>query len=838
MPLTPPESSTSADIDGGGAPSPWIHSVQANMTPRTPASPATSSMQRIPVSKSRNDIFSAPSFVTPPRPPPSSGPSSAATNRSTTTRNGRFFDTPPATPSTIASASGASQQRSSLMLRPHTPDLRPSYGRSSTEERERERQRIRQNRNDIDFRLVPSKEFLLGEGRHSNVYLGAYRRRQNRKSADEAGPSSSRPWQLCAIKRLHPDRQSQLLGLDEGFALRRLGPHHGIVQLIDIRDEVLAPPSPRPPIEEQSSVNQSLQAESQADSRAPGSQPSGSATSNPHHGRSISDCIDSSLDSKLSTPIRHNRLASQPVGLSDVSGEVTTAVDGTEDDSLPESAAELQARREQQRSSVVVSPPSPDPPRLLILLELLPSNLAIYSKRHPDIIDLFFWLRVAIELSDTLTWLHDKGCVHSDLKPENILLDDNLNTKLCDFNSCLFVSPGKVATDGLGLGSPAWGAPELTKRGEAGQVSFPVDVFSLGAVLYSLATGVEPMARARSMIDMLHRRERFFITEENDRIARISVAEGGSGWAGSSTAGSLAGSRHGSLRRQGRASIDATNSTASPTLLRKAPSLRRKESQESLHSTASSVATISGKKLSEGALELLLQPSPMAGVLSPDSEKVRSSHHRAASLKMAITRSSSLRKATGSNVDGLPQDMEKRASLDLPPPSMRRTTSYNGGDNRSPTTEGLPQTDSSSSLVVKDEADDEGSPPSPPGSAELRSFLGEAFAEKRNKATTSTSDASQAGFTGLLPSLPSTRSTSSLIDEATPSEPDLSPYRDGSPALILPSGHHRLPQSALDLLEEMVSANPKRRPRMKEVQRRLKAIWGEEERQIEGMMRS
>ena len=43
---------------------------------------------------------------------------------------------------------------------------------------------------------------------------------------------------MCAVKRVDADRESQLAGLEEAFALRRLGPHPHIVQLITVLDEL------------------------------------------------------------------------------------------------------------------------------------------------------------------------------------------------------------------------------------------------------------------------------------------------------------------------------------------------------------------------------------------------------------------------------------------------------------------------------------------------------------------------------------------------------------------------------------------------------------------------
>ena len=45
-------------------------------------------------------------------------------------------------------------------------------------------------------------------------------------------------WELCAVKRVQADRESQLAGLEEAFALRHLGRHPHIVRLITVLDEM------------------------------------------------------------------------------------------------------------------------------------------------------------------------------------------------------------------------------------------------------------------------------------------------------------------------------------------------------------------------------------------------------------------------------------------------------------------------------------------------------------------------------------------------------------------------------------------------------------------------
>ena len=106
-------------------------------------------------------------------------------------------------------------------------------------------------------------------------------------------------------------------------------------------------------------------------------------------------------------------------------------------------------------------------------------------------------------------------------------LTEDLTLKLCDFNSTIWIDPNAPPTDGAGLGTPAYGAPELTRAISGGSpFGFEADVWSMGAVLYSLASGTEPFARAHSMVDIMHRKRVFFESEEDERLRRMHVAEG------------------------------------------------------------------------------------------------------------------------------------------------------------------------------------------------------------------------------------------------------------------------------------------------------------------------
>ena len=91
------------------------------------------------------------------------------------------------------------------------------------------------------------------------------------------------------------------------------------------------------------------------------------------------------------------------------------------------------------------------------------------------------------QIVSAVNYCHSRGVAHRDLKPQNILITHFPFIKVSDFGLCGYISESKMKTY---CGSPFYTAPEcLSQIKYDGKKS---DVWSLGVILFELATGTFP----------------------------------------------------------------------------------------------------------------------------------------------------------------------------------------------------------------------------------------------------------------------------------------------------------------------------------------------------------
>ena len=126
-----------------------------------------------------------------------------------------------------------------------------------------------------------------------------------------------------------------------------------------------------------------------------------------------------------------------------------------------------------------------------IVMELLESKTLKDYIQSKGALSSEITLKIAAQIASALEAAHKAHIVHRDIKPQNIILNQNLVAKVTDFGIAKVANATSATITSFGktMGSVHYFSPEHAKGGYTDAKS---DLYSLGVVMYEMATGKLP----------------------------------------------------------------------------------------------------------------------------------------------------------------------------------------------------------------------------------------------------------------------------------------------------------------------------------------------------------
>ena len=133
-----------------------------------------------------------------------------------------------------------------------------------------------------------------------------------------------------------------------------------------------------------------------------------------------------------------------------------------------------------------------------ISMEYFPSHTLSGEVPDKKPMDIGKCLKFSRDIATGMVVAHQAGVIHRDLKPANILVNSEGLLKIVDFGVAAAAAKGgtELTKTGYVIGSPKYMAPEqiLGKR-----VDETADIYSVGVIMYEMATGIPPYSRGDHM---------------------------------------------------------------------------------------------------------------------------------------------------------------------------------------------------------------------------------------------------------------------------------------------------------------------------------------------------